>query len=107
METVGFQPSSRMGKLNLRCVYRELSLVTFWVFHCMPSVTATAVHPVGSSCTDWQTPQISGKAISRMAFPHGIRKGAIPGNENVEGELLIAVRSSDDQAYALPGFSQV
>lgn len=57
METVGFQPSSRM---------------------------ATAVHPVGSSCTDWQTPQISGKAISRMAFPHGIRKGAIPGNENVE-----------------------
>ncbi|XP_040193956.1 centrosomal protein of 85 kDa [Rana temporaria] len=57
MESVGFQPPGRM---------------------------ATAVHPVGSSYTDWQTPQISGKAISRMAFLHGVRKGGIPGNENVD-----------------------
>lgn len=73
----------------------------------MPFVTATAVHPVGSSYTDWQTPQISGKAISRMAFLHGVRKGGIPGNENVEGELRIGFRASNDQAYPSPAFFQV
>ncbi|XP_072277670.1 centrosomal protein of 85 kDa isoform X2 [Pyxicephalus adspersus] len=58
METVGFQQQSRMG---------------------------TALHPTGSSYTDWQTPQISGKSLSRMPFPHGPRKvGDVAKDENVE-----------------------
>ncbi|KAM9320189.1 centrosomal protein of 85 kDa [Gastrophryne carolinensis] len=28
-----------------------------------------------SSYTDWQTPQISGKPVSRIALPHGIKRG--------------------------------